>query len=100
MTTIIYNNISLVHQSNFLAAIASYLDVFNTHLIKTNTTTLALKLFLTSKQKLHEVTCQPQFLGSFAFQKAWIGGQESAFEKDKRSLGMEGNTTAFSMLSA
>ena len=96
----IYNNTSLVHQSNFLAATASYLDVLNTNLIKTNTTMHALKLFLTSKQKLHEVTCQPQFLGSFDFQKAWIGGQESAFEIDKRALGMEGNTTAFSMLLA
>ena len=43
-----------------------------------------LKLFLTSKQKLHEVTQQPQSLCSFAFQKAWIGGQESAFKKDKK----------------
>ena len=33
-----------------------------------------LKLLLTSKRKLHEVKHQPQSLGSFAFQKAWIGG--------------------------
>ena len=60
-----------------------------------------LKLFLTSKRNLHEVTCQPRSLCSFAFQKAWNGGQESAFKKDKKgALGTEGNTTAFSMLSA
>ena len=48
-----------------------------------------LKLFLTSRQKLQEVTCQPQFLYSFAFGKAWIG-------KDKKgALGMEGNTSVF-----
>ena len=60
-----------------------------------------LKLFLTSKQKLHEVKRQPQFLHSFAFGKAWIVGQESTFKKDKKgAIGMEGNTTVFSMLSA
>ena len=36
------------------------------------------------KQKLHEVTWQPRSLGSFAFGKAWIGGQESAFKKETR----------------
>ena len=60
----------------------------------------ALKLFLTSKRKLHEVTCQPRFLCSFAFGKAWIEEQESAFKKDKKgSLEMENNATVFSMLS-
>ena len=30
------------------------------------------------------------------FRKAWMGGQESAFKKDKkRALGTEGNTTFF-----
>ena len=38
-------------------------------------------------------------LCSFAFGKAWIEGQESAFKKYKKeALGMEGNTTVFSML--
>ena len=37
----------------------------------------------------------------FLFRKAWMGGQESAFKKDKkRALGMESNTTLFSMLLA
>ena len=55
-----------------------------------------LKLFLTSKRKLQEVTCQPRFLYSFAFGKAWIGGQESAFRKDEKgAVGMEGNTPVF-----
>ena len=59
-----------------------------------------LQLFLTDKQKLHELTCQPRSLCSF-FWKAWMGGQESAFKKDKkRALGTEGNTTLFSMLLA
>ena len=32
----------------------------------------------------------------FAFGKAWIGGQESTFKKDKKGgLGTEGNTTVF-----
>ena len=47
--------------------------------IKTNTTMHALKLFSTGKQKLHEVTRQPWCFSSFAFWKALIGGQESAF---------------------
>ena len=51
------------------------------HRFDKKTATDALKLFLTSKRKLHEVTRQPWSLGSFAFQKAWIGGQESAFLK-------------------
>ena len=55
-----------------------------------------LKLFLTGKKKLHEVTQQPRSLCSFAFRKAWIGGQESAFKKDKkRALRTEANTTFF-----
>ena len=33
----IYNNTSLVCQSNFVAAMASSLQVFNTYSIKTNT---------------------------------------------------------------
>ena len=71
----IYKNTSLVCQSNFVAEIASYLlHVFKTDLIKTNTITHALKFFLTSKRKFHEVTRQPRSLGSFAFQKAWIEG--------------------------
>ena len=42
------------------------------------------------------MTCQHQSLSSFAFQKAWIGGQESAFKKDKKvALGTEGNTVFF-----
>ena len=59
------------------------------------------KLLLTSKQKLHEVKCQPRSLYSFAFWKAWIGRPETAFKKDKKGAqGMEANTTVFSMLSA
>ena len=77
----IYKNTSLVHQSNFVAAIDSYFYVFNTHLIKKNTATHEFKLFLTGTQKLQEVTCQPRSLGSFAFQKAWIWGQELTFKK-------------------
>ena len=47
------------------------------------------------------MTRQPRSLGSFAFRKAWIGGQESAFKKEKkRALGTKGNATAFSMLSS
>ena len=35
----------------------------------------------------------------FLFRNAWMGGQESASKKDKkRALGMESNTTLFSML--
>ena len=61
----------------------------------------AFKLLLTSKQKLHEVTCQPRSLYSFAFWKAWIGRPETAFKKDKKgALGKEGNTTVSSMISA
>ena len=52
------------------------------------------------KCKLHEVTCQPRFLGSFAFRNTWIGGSESAFEKGKKGgLGIDGNTNAFYMVS-
>ena len=84
-----------------MAEIASYLPVFNMHSIKTNATTHPLKLFLTSKRKLLDVTRQPRSLGSFAFRKAWIGRQKSAFKKEKKgAVGMEGNATAFSMLSA
>ena len=43
-----------------------------------------LKLFLTGKRKLLEKAHQPQFLSSFAFRKAWIGGQESVFKKETR----------------
>ena len=65
-----------------------------------NTTTHALKLFLTGKRELHEVRHHPQSLGSFAIRKTWIGGKESAFKKEKKgTLGTEGSTTAFSMLS-
>ena len=46
---VIYNNTSLVCQSNFVVAIAFYLHMFNMHSIKTSTTMHALKLFLTSK---------------------------------------------------
>ena len=93
----IYSNTALVRKSNFVATIASYMHVFKKHSIKKNThTTHALKLFLTGKRKLHEVTRQPRSLCSFPFWKAWIGGQESAFKKDKkRALGTEGNTTFF-----
>ena len=80
----IYNSTSLVCQSNFAAQIAYYLHVFNKHSIKTNTTTNALKLFLTSKQKLHQVTRQPRSLGSFAFQKAWIGRKDQLLKKRKK----------------
>ena len=66
---IIYNNTFLVCQGNFVAAIASYLHVFNTHSIKTNTTTHVLKLLLTSKRKLHKVMHQPRSLDSFTFRK-------------------------------
>ena len=61
----------------------------------------SLKLFLTSKRKLHEVTRQPRSLDSFAFWKAWIRGYESAFKKKKKAVvGMEGNATDSSVLSA
>ena len=93
-----YKNTSLVCQSNFVAVIASYLHVFNTHSIKANTTTHVLKLFLTSKRKLHEVTHEPRSLSSFA-EMAEIGGEEPTFKKEKKGfLGTEGNATAFSML--
>ena len=69
------------------------------HSIKKHTTH-ALQLFSTGKRKLHEEKCQLRYLCSF-FWKAWMGGQESAFKKDKkRALGTEGNTTLFSMLLA
>ena len=84
----IYNNTSLVHQSNFVAVIASYLYRFNTHLIK-KTATHALKLFLVKKQNLHAMTCQPWSLGSFAFWKTWIGGQVSAFKKRQKKGTLE-----------
>ena len=77
----IYKNTSFVRQSNFVAAIDSYFYVFNMRLIKKKTATHALKLFLTGKRKSREVTRQPRSLGSFAFQKAWIWGQELAFKK-------------------
>ena len=75
----------MIHQSNFVVAIASYLHLLNSDSIKTNTTMQhVLQFFLTGKQKLHEMTCQPWSLGSFTFQKGWIGGQESAFKKETR----------------
>ena len=77
----IYKNTSLVRQSNFVTVINSYFCVFNMRSIKKKTATHALNLFLTGKRKSHEVTCQPRFFGSFAFQKAWIWGQELAFKK-------------------
>ena len=77
----IYKNTSLVRQSNSVAVIDSYFYVFNTCSIKKKTATHTLKLFLTGKRKSREVTCQPRSLGSFAFQKAWIWGQELAFKK-------------------
>ena len=46
--------------TNFLMGTNNVLH--NTYLIKKNTTTHALKLFLTRKQKLHEVTCQTRSL--------------------------------------
>ena len=37
----------------------------------------------------------------FSFFGTWIGVQESVFKKEKKGvLGMQGNTTVFSMLSA
>ena len=60
--------------------------MFNTRSIKKKPATHALKLFLTGKRKSHEVTRQPQSLGSFAFQKAWIWGQEFLKIDKKRSL--------------
>ena len=80
-----YNNTSLVRQSIFVTVIVSYLHLFNTHLIKTNTTTHALQFFLNSKRKLHEVVYQPQALGSFAFRKGQTRGEESAFKKETRN---------------
>ena len=67
-----------------IAAIDSYFHVFNTNSIKKNPATHALKLFLTGKRKLHEVTGQPGSLGFFAFQKSCIWGKESAFKKETR----------------
>ena len=85
-----------------MAAIASYLHVFNTHSIKTNTTTHALKLFLTRKRKLHEVTRQPRSLGFFEFSEGLDWGDKNQLLKieKKGAIGTEGNTNAFSMLSA
>ena len=80
----IYSNTSLVHLSNFVAVIAFCLHVFNMHWNKKNTASHVLKLFLTGKWRLHEVTCQPQSLGSFAFWKVWIGGKESAFKETRK----------------
>ena len=70
--------------------------MFNTHSI-IKKTTLAFKLFLISKRKLHEVKCQPQFLCSFAFWKVWIERAIISFLKKcmKEALGTEGNTTVF-----
>ena len=75
----IYNSASLFCQSNFVVEIASYLHVFNTHLTKTNTTTHALKLFLTSKGKLHEVTSQPLLL----LGKLGLGDKNQVLKKRK-----------------
>ena len=81
----IYNSTSLVCQSNFVAEIASYLHVFNTHSIKTNTTTHALKLFLTSKRKLHEVkhaSLDPWAL--LLFGNLGFGDKNQLFKKRKK----------------
>ena len=96
MTTSLQKSLMLL-----VATVTSYLHVFNKHSIKNTHTTHALKLFLTGKRKLREVTRQPRSLRSFAFWKACIGRQESAFKKDKkRALGTEDKITSFSMLSA
>ena len=97
----IYNSTSLVCQSNFVAEIAFYLHVFNRHSIKTNATMHALKLFLTSKQKLHEVTCQPRSLALSLSGRLGLGDKNQLLKKVRKgAVGMEGNATAFSMLSA
>ena len=71
---------------------AFYLHVFNTHSVKTNTT---------SKQKLYEVTRKRRSLSSVDFRKAWIGGIEPTLEKERKgALGTEDNATSFSMLPA
>ena len=92
----IYNNTFLVCQSNFVAAMASYLHVFNTHSIKTNTSTHVLKLFLTSKRKLHN----PWAL--LLFERLGLGDKKKLLKKRKKEpLGKkEGNATAFNMLPA
>ena len=69
----------LPSSSQLLRCSDSLLRACVQHRFDKKTATDALKLFLTSKRKLHEVTRQPWSLGSFAFQKAWIGGQESVF---------------------
>ena len=35
-------------------------------------------------EKLLDKLHQPQFLSSFPFRKAWIGGQESVFKRETR----------------
>ena len=67
-----------------MAATASYFQVFNTHSIKTNTTTHVLKLFLTSKRKLHEVTRQSQSLSSLLFGRLGLGDKNQILKKRKK----------------
>ena len=96
----IYNT-SLVCQSNFVAVIASYLHVFDIHQIKKTPAATCVKLFLTIKQRLREVTCKPQSLGSFASRKVGLGDKNQLFKKrEERNPRPEDNATVFCMLSA
>ena len=96
---VIYKNTSLDRPSNFVAVIDFYFYVFNMHSMKKHSYT-STEVIFNQQLKLHEVTHQPQSLGSFTFQKAWIWGQESAFKRQERNPRTEGNATVFCMISA
>ena len=56
----------------------------------------SLLLFLTGKWKLHDVTRQPQSLGSFIFERLGLGYKNQLLKKrQERRLGTEGNATVF-----
>ena len=67
-----------------MAETASSLHVFNMHSIKTSVTVHVLKLFLTSKRKLQEVTCQPQSLGSHFSERLGLGDKNQLLKKRKK----------------
>ena len=79
---------------------ASYLYVFNTYSIKTNTIMHVLKLFNQQTKVIWSDTPAVS-LDSFAFGRLGLGNKyQLSKEKNKGALGTEGNATAFSMLPA
>ena len=79
---------------------ASYLYVFNTYSIKTNTIMHVLKLFNQQTKVIWSDTPAVS-LDSFAFGTLGLGNKyQLSKEKNKGALGTEGNATAFSMLPA